>query len=168
MTKHLDKKLEKALTDIKECVKLGTLGKQAYYNQFQTAIEIYLNNFNLFNGNITPLKTILTPLGKHRLLMVQYIKKVSNIDSLIVSKEGKLSIKIKKGESFTLNTDLLKNCKWYDSEIKADKSPLILNDDTFIKSLLTIFNKYKKESVTALNNKDIKLKKLDNLIKACK
>lgn len=155
MKKDLLKKLNSLILQAKN-------GKKAYYEGIQQAIDLYLQNFIEFNGNITPLKDIFEVCKKDALMLREYIYKVSNITFMgfITDKKGNSKLSVKTSGNFALS-DAFGACKWYEKAEKA-KVEILLTDEALLKSLQAIYKRYSKEKTEV---KVESLKAIDSLIK---
>lgn len=159
MAKVHNKKVEQLIKAINEHMQLACVGKKAYYMQTEQAIKCYLENFEHFNGNTTPLKAIFKPLGKDRTLMLQYIKAVSNIDKITVNAKGNFCIKLAEDNTTFQLADSFKTLHWYEKLEQADKSPVALDDENLLATLKRVLAKFSKDSATATESKVIALEK---------
>ena len=155
MKKDILKKLNSLILQAKN-------GKKAYYEGIQQAVDLYLQNFIDFNGNITPLKDIFEVCKKDSLLLREYIYKVSNISFMgfIKDKKGNSKLSVKTSGDFALS-DAFGTCKWYEKAEKA-KVEILLTDEALLKSLQAVYKRYAKEKTEVRAES---LKAIDNLIK---
>ena len=137
-------------------------GKKAYYDGIQCAIDLYLQNFVDFNGNVTPLKEIFEVCKKDALMLREYIYKVSNISFMgfITDKKGNSKLSVKTTGDFALN-DSFGACKWYEKAEKQ-KVEMLLTDEMLLKALASLYKRFNKDTTQV---KAEKLKAVDNLIK---
>lgn len=139
-------------------------GKQAYYDNLQTAYEIFVAHYNTdLNHNSSPLFNILKACGKDINTMKQYIYDSTNITKLALSEKGGLKLTF-SGE-FTFNDSFIDSHKWYDELKKADKKGLkMLDDDSFIKIVKGLLKRL--DNSDKVTNKDKKVKALNSLLTA--
>lgn len=120
-------------TRIASLVKSANGHKQGYYNDIQTAVELFLQNYNDSLGrNSTPLLGILLATGKDITALKKYLPIVSNISSVelnsdknglkLIFKQGSIEDKTKP---LTVNNDLLESQKWYDIAKLENKKAVI-------------------------------------------
>ena len=139
-------------------------GKQAYYDNLQTAFEIFVAHYNTdLNHNSQPLFDILKACGKDVTSMKNYVISSTNITKLALSDKGGLKLTF-NGE-FTFNNDYIDSHKWYDELKKADKKALkMLDDDSFIKIVKGLLKRL--DNSDKVTNKDTKIKALNKLLTA--
>lgn len=139
-------------------------GKQAYYDNLQTAFEIFVAHYNTdLNHNSQPLFNILKACGKDITTMKNYVISSTNISRLALSDKGGLKLTF-EGE-FTFNNDYIDSHKWYDELKKADKKAIkMLDDDSFIKIVKGLLKKL--DNSDKISNKDTKIKALNKLLTA--
>lgn len=156
--------MTKTETLINKYVNNAIKGKQAYYDNLQTAFEIFVSHYNTdLNHNSQPLFNILKACGKDITTMKQYIYDSTNITKLALSDKGGLKLTF-EGE-FTFNDSFIDSHKWYDSLVKADKKAVkMLDDDSFIKIVKGLLKRL--DNSDKISNKDKKLKTLNSLLTA--
>lgn len=139
-------------------------GKQAYYDNLQTAFEIFVAHYNTdLNHNSQPLFDILKACGKDITTMKNYVISSTNITKLALSDKGGLKLTF-EGE-FTFNNDYIDSHKWYDELKKADKKALkMLDDDSFVKIVKGLLKRL--DNSDKVTNKDNKIKALNKLLTA--
>lgn len=139
-------------------------GKRAYYDNLQTAYEIFVAHYNSdLNHNSTPLLTILKACGKDINTMKQYIYDSTNITKMSISDKGGLKLQI-SGE-FTFNDSFIDSHKWFDELKKADKKAVkMLDDDSFVKIVKGLLKRL--DNSDKVSNKDKKVKALNSLLTA--
>lgn len=139
-------------------------GKQAYYDNLQTAFEIFVSHYNTdLNHNSQPLFNILKACGKDINTMKQYIYDSTNITKLALSDKGGLKLTF-EGE-FTFKDSFIDSNKWFDSLVKADKKAVkMLDDDSFVKIVKGLLKRL--DNSDKVTNKDKKLKALNSLLTA--
>ena len=154
----------KTETLINKYVNNAIKGKQAYYDNLQTAYEIFVAHYNSdLNHNSSPLLTILKACGKDINTMKQYIYDSTNISKMSISDKGGLKLQI-SGE-FTFNDSFIDSHKWFDSLVKADKKGLkMLDDDSFVKIVKGLLKRL--DNSDKVTNKDKKVKALNSLLTA--
>lgn len=151
-------------TQIKQYVDRAIKSKQAYYDNLQTAYEIFVAHYNTdLNHNSQPLLMILKACGKDITQMKDYVIKSTNITKLALSDKGGLKLTF-EGE-FTFNDSYIDSSKWYDSLVKADKKAVkMLDDDSFIKVVKGLLKRL--DNSDKVTNKDKKIKALNSLLTA--
>ena len=125
-------------------------GKQAFYENLQTAFEVFVGNYNTsLNHNSQPLFKILKACGKEISLMKEYVYNSTNITKLSLSDKGGLKLTF-DGE-FTFNDSL-----------KADKKALKELDDNALYKAINALLKRVKDS-NKVTKKDYFIRQLTTL-----
>ena len=139
-------------------------GKQAYYENLQTAYEIFVAHYNNdLSHNSQPLFNILKASGKDILTFKKYIYASTNITKLALSDKGGLKLTF-EGE-FTYDNTFIDSHKWYDELKKADKKGLkTLDDDGFTRIIKGLLKRL--DNSDKITNKDKKVKTLNSLLTA--
>ena len=136
-------------------------GKQAFYENLQTAFEVFVGNYNTtLNHNSQPLFKILKACGKEITLMKDYVYSSTNITKLSLSDKGGLKLTF-DGE-FTFNDSFIDSNKWYDKALKADKKAIKELDDNALYKAINALLKRVKDS-NKVTKKDYFIRQLTTL-----
>ena len=160
MTQHLSK-IEK---QINQLVKNANSNLQGYRDKMQLAFELFVAHYNTdLNNNSKPLYNIVKNLAqKDKSAFIDYVKQATNISGFKFTKDG--ATLAFNGDTLAYNNDFIDNNKWYDKDKKAESSPIVYTDESFIKSIKSLIAKLKKDSCQVNNNLQ-KATILESLIK---
>lgn len=154
-------KLNKIENEINLYIKRALSGKQTFYNNLQTAFEIFVANYNTaLNGNSEPLLKILKASGKEITVMKEYIYKSTNITKLTLSKKGGLLLTF--DDRFKYDDKYIDNNKWFDELVKKDNRALKELDDKMLYAMINKLLTRVKES-SKVTKKDYFIRNLELL-----
>lgn len=154
-------KLNKIENEINLYIKRALSGKQTFYNNLQTAFEIFVANYNTaLSGNSEPLLKILKASGKEIQSMKEYIYKSTNITKLSLSKKGGLLLTF--DDVFKYDNDYIDSHKWFDELVKKDNRALKELDDKTLYATINKLLKRVKES-NAITKKEYFIRNLELL-----
>lgn len=150
-------KTETTLNQILEKIKLAKQGKQAFIDNVQDALVLFVNEYNNdLHYNTTPFKAICELVGANVKELREWLFTYTNMtkvfsDLLHFETTDGTIITTKDGEKKTVYTlkfkDNFNGQVWCD--INKDKAKVAkeLTNETFEKSLKAIYNKYMKSNV---------------------
>ena len=157
-------KLNKIENEINLYIKRALSGKQTFYNNLQTAFEIFVANYNTaLSGNSEPLLKILKASGKEIQAMKEYIYKSTNITKLSLSKKGGLLLTF--DNVFKYDDKYIDNNKWFDELVKKDNRALKEIDDKMLYAMINKLLTRVKES-SKVTKKDYFIRNLELLTKS--
>lgn len=155
------KKLNKIENEINLYIKRALSGKQTFYNNLQTAFEIFVANYNTaLSGNSEPLLNILKASGKEITSFKEYVYKSTNITKLALSKKGGLLLTF--DNVFKYDDEYIDSHKWFDELVKKDNNALKELDDKTLYATINKLLKRVKES-NAITKKEYFIRNLELL-----
>lgn len=146
MTKHTE---NKTLVTLMKIIKGASVSKQNYRNKIQDALVLFIKEYNgALTYNKEPFKAIVETVGNDAKALKNFLDEYTNITKVKADLSFETSDYETKTDDegneyrvYTLSfSDTFTGQKWW--ECAPEKPEIILNDESFEKSLKALINKY--------------------------